>query len=376
MPELSRPRPLSNISAETAQTAATPEDSEQRIAASRGGDPLLAVRGLTSRFYLADRVVYAVEDVSFEVRAGESVGVVGESGSGKTATVMSVLGLLQPPGRIVSGEISFEGANLVGASAETMRSIRGKRMALVPQNPMAALNPLFTIEWQLREALTSHQHVSKKEARARIVEALGFAGIPTPLEQLHKYPHAFSGGMRQRILIAMAMLNQPVLLLADEPTTALDTTMQAKVLELIAEIVDQRQMSVLLITHNIGVVARVCERVIVMLGGRIVEQGPVADVFRSPAHPYTRQLLLEAPRLGMRRPPLPQSGGGHAEGGARSGGCAFRLRCPLVEAKCTDLPSLTTLGTERLVRCWVAQRDAQQPRLTTRSVSTRTAAES
>lgn len=316
---------------------------------------LLEVRNLTSRFFLDDGVVRAVEDVSFELAEGEALGIVGESGSGKTATVMSVLGLLTPPGRVVSGEVRFEGEDLLTVSDEEMRKIRGNRMTLVPQNPMASLNPVFTIEWQLREALTSHQDIPRGEVRDRIVDALRLAGIPDPGAQLNRYPHEFSGGMRQRILIAMATLNQPVLMLADEPTTALDTTMQAKVLELMAELVARSRMALLIITHNMGVVASICDRVIVMYAGRIVEAGPVGVLFRDPLHPYTRQLLLATPRLGEKRV-------GSAEiresaGAGATGGCAFLSRCPLAEEQCGEMPLLQGAGPDRLVRCWVAQRD-------------------
>lgn len=313
---------------------------------------LLEVRGLTSSFFLRGRVVRAVENVSLDVSERESVGIVGESGSGKTATLTSILRLLPPPGRIVAGEIEFEGRDLLGVPDEEMRRIRGGAMALVPQNPMAALNPLFTIEWQLREALASHRSISAGEARERIVEALRLAGIPDPPRQLTRYPHEFSGGMRQRILIAMATLNDPALMLADEPTTALDTTMQAKVLDLMAELVERSSMALLIITHNMGVVARICDRVLVMYAGRIVETGTAAELFAEPLHPYTRELLLATPRLGERR----VSGGGTQDAPAAETGCAFRLRCPLAEAACSEVPGLADLGDGRSVRCWVAQR--------------------
>jgi oligopeptide/dipeptide ABC transporter ATP-binding protein len=313
---------------------------------------LLDVRGLTSSFFLRDRVVRAVEDVTFGVSERESLGIVGESGSGKTATLMSILRLLPPPGRIVAGEIEFRGKELLRLSGDAMRRIRGNEMALVPQNPMAALNPLFSIEWQLREALTSHRQLSADEARERIVEALLLAGIPDPRRQLGRYPHEFSGGMRQRILIAMATLNDPSLMLADEPTTALDTTMQAKVLDLMAELVERSGMALLMITHNMGVVARICDRVLVMYAGQIVESGTAAELFADPLHPYTRELLLATPRLGERRAAPRRL----QEAPAASIGCAFRLRCPLAETRCAELPALLDVDGERSVRCWVAQR--------------------
>ena len=292
---------------------------------------LLTVSNLTSRFFLRDRVVHAVEDVSFGVEQGASVGIVGESGSGKSATVMSILRLLPSPGRVVGGRVDLDGTNVLAMPEEELRLVRGKKLAFVPQNPMAALNPLFTIEWQLREALRSHEQVSKQEARDRIAEALHLVGIADARTQMHRYPHEFSGGMRQRVLIAMAILNRPALLLADEPTTALDTTMQAKVLELLAGLVERLGMAILLITHNMGVVAAMCERVLVMYAGQVVETGAAAALFREPLHPYSRQLLLATPRLGQRRARAVVADGSAAASPVRLPGCAFRSRCPLAE---------------------------------------------
>ena len=229
---------------------------------------LLSVENLTSRFFLPTGVVHAVERVSFDLRPGESLGIVGESGSGKTATVMSLLRLLPAPGRIVGGRVTFEERELLELEEEEIRRIRGVRMALIPQNPGSALNPVLTIGWQLREALETHRDLSRSEAEERIVEGLHLAGIPEPARQLERYPHEFSGGMKQRILIAMGVLNHPALLIADEPTTALDTTTQAKVLELMSDLVDSFGMALLIITHNMGVIASVCDRVAVMYDGR------------------------------------------------------------------------------------------------------------
>jgi oligopeptide/dipeptide ABC transporter ATP-binding protein len=315
---------------------------------------LLTVSNLTSRFYLRDRVVHAVEDISFAVEKGASVGIVGESGSGKSATVMSLLRLLPAPGRVVGGRVDFDGTNILTMPEEELRRVRGKQLAFVPQNPMAALNPLFTIEWQLREALRSHEDVSRHEACDRIAEALHLVGIPDSRRQMHRYPHEFSGGMRQRVLIAMAILNKPALLLADEPTTALDTTMQAKVLELLAGLVERLGMAILLITHNMGVVAAMCERVLVMYAGQIVETGTAASLFREPLHPYSRQLLLATPRLGQRRP---RAAVADAASPMTLTGCAFRFRCPLAEEQCSKDPELLEVAPGRSVRCWVVQRE-------------------
>jgi oligopeptide/dipeptide ABC transporter ATP-binding protein len=319
--------------------------------------PLLTVDHLTSRFYLRDGVVNAVEDVSFAIAKGESVGIVGESGSGKTATLMSLLRLLPSPGRIVSGRVDLDGADILTLPDEELRRIRGNKMAYVPQNPMAALNPLFKIEWQLREALSSHGNVPKAEAQRRIAEALTLAGIADARSQMFRYPHEFSGGMRQRVLIAMAILNTPALLLADEPTTALDTTMQAKVLDLLRGLVERFGMALLLITHNMGVVAAICERVLVMYAGEVVETGAVGDLFRAPLHPYSRQLLQATPRLGERRARLEEPDTVVPSPTAKRIGCAFRSRCPSAEEQCLNHPELLEVGAGRSVRCWVAQRE-------------------
>lgn len=317
---------------------------------------LLSVRDLTGRFYLPTGVVHAVERVSFELDSGQSLGVVGESGSGKTATVMSVLRLLPSPGRIVDGHVTFEGQELLSLAEEEIRRIRGGRMALIPQNPGSAMNPVLTIGWQLREALRAHQALSRSAALERVVEVLHLAGIPDPRHQLDRYPHEFSGGMKQRILIAMGLLNHPALLIADEPTTALDTTMQAKVLELMSDLVDSFAMALLLITHNMGVVASVCDRVAVMYAGQIVETGSANDVFSAPLHPYTDLLLRSTPRLDHHRlgPPVLEGKPPNLMG--PPSGCAFRERCPLAEEKCEEAPPSLEVSEARFVRCWVAQR--------------------
>jgi len=300
-------------------------------------------------------VVHAVEQISFDLEPGESLGMVGESGSGKSATVMSLLGLLPPPGRIVGGHVAFEGRNLLELDGEEMRRLRGLRISLIPQNPGSALNPVLTIGWQLQEALKAHQEISGADARDRVVEALGLVGIPDPRGQLERYPHEFSGGMKQRILIAMGVLNRPALLIADEPTTALDTTTQAKVLELMSDLVDSFEMALLIITHNMGVIASVCDRVAVMYAGRIVEQGLTRDLFRAPLHPYTDLLLKSTPRLDLGR--STRTSGEHKllDSLGPSVGCSFRDRCPLAEARCTEAPPLFQATATRSVRCWVAQ---------------------
>ena len=323
-----------------------------------GSKPLLlSVENLTSRFFLPTGVVHAVERVSFDLRPGESLGIVGESGSGKTATVMSLLRLLPAPGRIVAGRVTFEERDLLELEEEEIRRIRGVRMALIPQNPGSALNPVLTIGWQLREALESHQDLPRSEAEERIVEGLHLAGIPEPARQLERYPHEFSGGMKQRILIAMGVLNHPALLIADEPTTALDTTTQAKVLELMSDLVDSFGMALLIITHNMGVIASVCDRVAVMYDGEIVEEGSAGDLFRAPLHPYTDLLLKSTPRLDRRRAEPAVRGARRSVAVGEPIGCAFRERCPIAEEKCAEAPPIVRVTETRSVRCWVAQRE-------------------
>ena len=286
----------------------------------------------------------------------------GESGSGKTATIMSILRLLPPSARTLEGSVELEGQQLLTLSDEEMRRLRGRRVSLVPQNPLSALNPVLTVGWQLFEAIKAHDDgLGSTNARERIIEALRSTGIATPEQQLDRYPHEFSGGMRQRILIAMAILNDPALLLADEPTTALDTTTQAQILEVIKRLITERDMGLLLITHDMGVVANVADRVAVMHTGEIVETGSVTDVFDDPLHPYTRMLLASSPgwrraKLGLAshrvlrsQPPTP-------------GECPYRPRCPDAVDACAIHPALTVVGHRggwRRVRCWVAQAEAR-----------------
>ncbi len=319
---------------------------------------LLSVENLTSRFFLPTGVVHAVERVSFDLRPGESLGIVGESGCGKTATVMSLLRLLPPPGRInVGGRVTFEERELLELEEE-MRRIRGVRMALVPQNPGSALNPVLTIGWQLLEALETHQDLPRREAEERIVEGLHLAGIPEPARQLERYPHEFSGGMKQRILIAMGVLNHPALLIADEPTTALDTTTQAKVLELMSDLVDSFGMALLIITHNMGVIAECsatgspsCTTVrSSKKAGRRPLPGAAAPVHGSPAQ------VDATPRPTARGAGGPRRAAKH-RGTREPIGCAFRERCPIAEEKCAEAPPMLRVAETRSVRCWVAQRE-------------------
>ena len=269
------------------------------------GDAILSLRGLSTSFNTHDGVVKAVHDVDLDVLRGECLGIVGESGSGKSVTFASVMGLIKPPGRIMSGSVWFDGVDLTRIDARAMRALRGKRIAMTMQDALTALNPSMTVETQLCEVILVHDdevaqlpaHRRKAHARSRAIEMMALVGIPSPADRLGEYPHQFSGGMRQRVMIAIALACKPQLLIADEPTTALDVTIQAQVLELIADLRARLGMSVVLITHDLGVVAEQCERMIVMYAGQVMEAGPTAEVIAHPRHPYTRGLLASLPRL-------------------------------------------------------------------------------
>lgn len=250
-------------------------------------EKLLEVKNLKTSFFTHVGEVKAVNDVSFDVYEGQTVGIVGESGSGKSVTSMSIMRLIVPPGKIVDGQIIFEGKDILKLSEKEMRDIRGNKISMIFQDPMTSLNPVFTIGNQLIEAIKIHNKVSKAQAKKRAVEMLKLVGIPSPERRLSQYPHEFSGGMRQRVMIAMALSCNPKLLIADEPTTALDVTIQAQILDLLKKLQQQLKMSIILITHDLGVVADICQKVIVMYGGIIVEEGTVDDIFYNPKHPYT-----------------------------------------------------------------------------------------
>ncbi|MDI6870088.1 MAG: ABC transporter ATP-binding protein [Bacillota bacterium] len=260
-------------------------------------DVLLSVKDLKTSFFTHVGEVKAVDGVSFEVGKGEAVALVGESGCGKSVTALSIMGLLSYPGKIIGGSIWFNGRELVGLPPSEMHKIRGNEISMVFQDPMTSLNPVLTIRQQLAETLILHQKLSRREAGARAVELLRMVGIPSPERRVNQYPHQFSGGMRQRVMIAMALSCNPKLLIADEPTTALDVTIQAQILELMKELKQRFSTSIILITHDLGVVAGLCNRVIVMYAGKIIEQGPLRDIYYNPQHPYTWGLLKSVPRL-------------------------------------------------------------------------------
>jgi ABC-type dipeptide/oligopeptide/nickel transport system ATPase component len=257
--------------------------------------PLLTVEHLTTLFDLPGGPAPAVDDVSFEIRGGETLGLVGESGCGKSVTALSIMRLVQPPGRIAAGAIRFKDRNLLDVSESEMREVRGADIGFIFQEPMTALNPVFTVGYQIAEALVVHNRATRRDANARAVKLLDAVGVPDAARRVHDYPHQLSGGMRQRVLIAIAVACKPSLLIADEPTTALDVTIQAQILDLLRAMKDAFRLSLLLITHDLGVIAETADRVAVMYAGRIVEEGVVRDIFRAPKHPYTRGLLASMP---------------------------------------------------------------------------------
>ena len=321
----------------------------------RPGEPLLEVDNAQVCFYTRGGVVQAVRGVTFAVHRGETLGLVGESGSGKSVTALAILGLLQPPGRVTGGDIRWKGRSLVGrAGLKRARRIRGKEMAVVFQDPMTSLNPLFPVRSQIAEVLRHHLGMSRREAEERVVELLDLVGIPAPRQRAGAYPHELSGGQRQRVLIAMALACEPELLIADEPTTALDVTIQAQILELIHEIQQRLGLAVLLITHDLGVVAGVCRRVAVMYGGKIMEMGGADEVFERPAHPYTAGLLRSTPRLDVVRPRLVGIDGLPPNMTAPPPGCPFQPRCDRATSACETMPALRPDGDRREVACWHA----------------------
>jgi oligopeptide/dipeptide ABC transporter ATP-binding protein len=327
---------------------------------------LLDVRDLKTYFYTAAGVVRAVDGISYTVRPGETVALVGESGCGKSVSALSVMRLVPAPaGRIVGGQILFQGRDLLALDEESMRRIRGREIAMIFQEPMTSLNPVLSIGRQLTEPLEIHLGLPPRQARQRAASLLGTVGIPDPERRLSQYPHQFSGGMRQRMMIAMALACDPALVLADEPTTALDVTIQAQILELMKALSRQRGIAVVLITHNLGVVARYADRVNVMYAGKLVEQGSARDVYRAPSHPYTIGLLRSVPRLDEpRKAALHPIGGQPPDLMHIPPGCAFAPRCQYAVARChTEVPPLLPVAADHRSACWVADelgRETQQ----------------
>jgi len=312
----------------------------------------LVVENLKTHFFTRAGVARAVDGVSFEVRPGEVLGLVGESGCGKTVTGFSILGLVDAPGRIVGGRIMFEGKDLVSSTDEELRRIRGARIAMVFQDPMMTLNPVLRIDTQMVEAVQAHQQVDSRMALRIARDALERVGIPSPDSRLRSYPHQFSGGMRQRVAIAIALLNRPQLIIADEPTTALDVTIQAQILYEAQKLCRESGTALIWITHDLSVVAGLADRICVMYAGRIVEQGTVDEVLDAPLHPYTHGLIGSVPSRNRRGSPLAQIPGMAPVLVDLPPGCAFRNRCPRAGARCTEEPSLERRSASRLVRCF------------------------
>jgi oligopeptide/dipeptide ABC transporter ATP-binding protein len=319
-------------------------------------EALLAVKNLRTSFFTADGVVHAVDNVSFSVRRGEAVALVGESGCGKSVTAMSIMRLVSPPGKITAGEVRFKGRDLASLSERQMRDVRGNDIAMVFQEPMTSLNPVFKIGAQVAEAIRVHRKVSKRDAWKQAGAMLELVAISDPIKRLDDYPHQLSGGMRQRVMIAMALSCDPELLIADEPTTALDVTIQAQIMELLAGLQKRLGLAVLLITHDLGVVAEFCERVIVMYTGRIVEEAPVRELFANPAHPYTRGLLKSLPSVTKagKEQRLPTIKGMVPSISALPPGCKFNPRCPDVMPICLgNEPARMIVGEGHDARCYL-----------------------
>ena len=324
-------------------------------AASTAGGPLLAVSGLNVEFPTRHGTLRAVHDVSFEIAPGEILGVVGESGAGKSLTGAAIIGLIDAPGRINGGEIRLSGRRIDNLPYETFRAIRGREIGAIFQDPLTSLNPLYTIGAQLVETIRTHLPLGAAEARARAIELLDEVGIPAAARRFGHYPHQFSGGMRQRVVIALALAGRPRLVIADEPTTALDVSIQAQIIELLKRLCRDHGTAVMLITHDMGVIAEAAQRVAVMYAGRIVEIGPVADVIHRPAHPYTLGLMGSIPSIVADCDRLAQIDGVMPRLDAVPGGCAFHPRCKRAIARCRqDRPELLPVGATRAA-CWVAQ---------------------
>jgi peptide/nickel transport system ATP-binding protein len=316
-------------------------------------EPLLNVDHLTTVFDLPGGSVPAVDDVSFEIRPGETLGLVGESGCGKSVTALSIMRLVQPPGRIKSGSVRFRGRDLLTLSESAMREVRGADIALIFQEPMTALNPVFTVGNQIAETLLVHDLATRRDARAKAIDLLEAVRIPDAAARIDDYPHQLSGGMRQRVLIAIAIACRPALVIADEPTTALDVTIQAQILDLLRDMKSAFNLSLLLITHDLGVIAETADRVAIMYAGRIVEEGPVREIFQRPQHPYTRGLLASIPG-GARGQRLRAIDGSVPMLGALPPGCAFNPRCPDRFDPCTfDPPSDYVVGPEHEAKCYL-----------------------
>lgn len=319
-----------------------------------GTNPILKVDNLHTYFYTENGTIPSVNGVSFEVEEGETLAIVGESGSGKSVTSLSIMGLIDAPGKVVKGEILFEGNDLTTLRKKEYRKLRGNEIAMIFQEPLSSLNPLFTIGNQLSEAIKLHQKVDKKVAKVKSIEMLQHVGIPRPEKVFDTFPHVLSGGMRQRVMIAMALSCNPKLLIADEPTTALDVTIQAQILELMKELAEKQNTSILLITHDLGVVAEMADKVIVMYAGQVVENTDVFTLFSQPKHPYTQGLLASTPKFHEMDEELVSIKGMVPTPSTMPVGCKFHPRCPHAMEICVmKEPSLQELENGQQVRCWL-----------------------
>ncbi len=334
----------------TTPTQPTPATGD---AAGKGTDYVLEISGLRTHFGTIDGTVKAVDGVSFEIKRGQTLGVVGESGCGKSVTAMSVMRLIERPGEIVAGSATLSGTDLLALSDKDMERTRGDRMSMIFQEPMTSLNPVYTCGDQIAEALTLHMGLGRGAAAKRAIEMLARVGIPEPEQRAKQYPHELSGGMRQRVMIAMALSTEPELLIADEPTTALDVTIQAQILELMKELREQNDMAIMLITHDLGVVAEMADEVVVMYGGKVVERADAIVIYERPHHPYTKGLLASIPKLGERRRRLDVIKGVVPNPLNLPAGCMFKRRCPVAMPVCDSLPPVRQLEGTHISRCWL-----------------------
>jgi peptide/nickel transport system ATP-binding protein len=322
--------------------------------------PLLEVRNLKVEFPSRRGTLLALDDISFSISPGEILGVVGESGAGKSLTGAAIIGLLEPPGRISAGQVLLEGQRIDNLPYEQMRAIRGRKIGAIFQDPLTSLNPLYTIGRQLIETIRTHLPVSEEEARKRAIKLLQETGIPAAEARIDQYPHQFSGGMRQRVVIALALAAEPKLIVADEPTTALDVSLQAQIISLLKRLCKDHGAAVMLVTHDMGVIAETCDRVAVMYAGRIAEVGPVSNVIHRPAHPYSMGLMGSIPAMDQDRERLTQIDGAMPRLNAIPKGCAFNPRCPQVFARCQqERPELMDAGTTRAA-CWLVNDPARR----------------
>jgi len=316
-------------------------------------EPLLDVRHLRVEFTTRRGTLRALDDVSFDIAPGEILGVVGESGAGKSLTGAAIIGLLEPPGRVAAGEIRLAGRRIDNLPPAEMRALRGRRIGAIFQDPLTSLNPLFTVGQQLVETIQVHLGLDAAAARARAIQLLADTGIPAPEHRIDQYPHQFSGGMRQRVVIALALAAKPELIVADEPTTALDVSIQAQIIALLKKLTKDQGAAVMLVTHDMGVIAETCDRVAVLYAGRVVEIGPVAEVIHRPAHPYTAGLMASIPSMVGERERLAQIDGAMPRLNAIPSGCAYNPRCPQASARCrSHRPELMAAGATRAA-CWL-----------------------